>query len=69
MVVEEKQPFIQELKRAEAHRRTWVAQRQVRALGRREDQGNLSSSESFVNYLIRPLALSTFFNDCRWYRM
>lgn len=61
-MVEEKQPSIQEPKRAEACRRTWGSS-EVRALGRREGQDNLSSGENFESSLIRPLALSVFLND------
>lgn len=65
MLVKEKQPFVHELKRAEACRRMWGSS-EVRALGRGEGQGNLSSAESSELF---DKALSTFLNDCGWYGM
>ena len=62
-MVKEKGPAIKQLKRAQAHTGTWGGQ--VRTMGRREGQDNLSSMESLVRYcLMSPLALSTFPKDC-----
>lgn len=41
-----------------------VVQRWVRAMGRGEDQDNLSSKENMVSCSVRLLVLSTFPKDC-----